>query len=64
MSGEGAPSPEELVAMMGKPEVQFTAVPMGVQRFATFMQRAGLIKTAPASWKDLFFPEAHDQDGN
>jgi NitT/TauT family transport system substrate-binding protein len=57
-------SPDELMAMMNKPEIQFTAVPMGVQRFATFMQRIGLIKTGPESWKDLFFAEAHGMPGN
>jgi NitT/TauT family transport system substrate-binding protein len=55
---------EELLAMMEKPEIQFTNRPLGVQRFSEFMHRIGLVKAKPESWKDLFFPEAHGLEGN
>jgi NitT/TauT family transport system substrate-binding protein len=29
-----------------------------------FMHRVGLIKTKPASWKDLFFDSAHSLPGS
>jgi NitT/TauT family transport system substrate-binding protein len=57
-------SAEELVAMMEKPEIQFTNRPLGVQRFSEFMHRIGLVKAKPESWRDLFFPEAASLDGN
>jgi NitT/TauT family transport system substrate-binding protein len=33
-------------------------------RLVEFMQRIGRLKRAPASWKDVFLPEAHDLSGN
>ncbi len=57
-------SAEELVAILGEPGVVFDVAPVGMQKFATFMAKAGTIKTAPASWKDFFFAEAHSLAGN
>ena len=57
-------SAEELVAILGEPGVVFDVAPVGMQKFATFMAKAGTIKTAPASWKDFFFVEAHTLAGN
>ena len=57
-------SAEELVAILGEPGVVFDVAPVGMQKFATFMAKAGTIKTAPASWKDFFFAEAHVLNGN
>ena len=42
----------------------FTTAPRGLMKFAEFMHRTGSLKVAPASWKDLFFPEAHYLTGN
>jgi len=33
-------------------------------RTAEFMHRTARVKERPASWKDLFFPEAHRFSGN
>ena len=55
---------EELVAILAEPGVVFDVAPVGMQKFATFMAKAGTIKTTPASWKDFFFPEAHGLNGN
>ena len=56
-------SAEELVAILAEPGVVFDVTPVGMQKFATFMAKAGTIKTAPASWKDFFFAEAHALNG-
>ncbi len=56
-------SAEELVAILAEPGVVFDVAPVGMQKFATFMAKAGTIKTAPASWKDFFFAEAHALNG-
>ncbi len=55
---------EELVAILAEPGVVFDVAPVGMQKFAAFMAKAGTIKTAPASWKDFFFPEAHGLNGS
>jgi hypothetical protein len=33
-------------------------------KFARFMQSTGMIKTAPSSWQDYFFPEVHSLSGS
>ena len=55
---------EDLSDMIGDPDLGFTTAPAGVMRLAEFMQRIGRLKRIPQSWKDLFFPEAHDLPGN
>jgi NitT/TauT family transport system substrate-binding protein len=55
---------EELVTMMKQPGGAFTLVPEGVAKIAAFMARAGTIRTAPPSWKDMFFDNVHDQPGS
>jgi NitT/TauT family transport system substrate-binding protein len=55
---------EDIEKMISAPEVQFTTVPQNTVKYADFMARTGLIKTKPASWKDLFFPTAQSQQGS
>ncbi len=57
-------SAEELVELLKEPGVVFDVAPVGMQKFATFMAKVGTLKTAPASWKDFFFAEAHVLPGN
>lgn len=46
------------------PQVAFTTTPQKVGAYAEFMARIQMIKTAPDSWKDLFFPNMHDKRGS
>lgn len=55
---------DELIALLKEPGVVFDVAPVGMQKFATFMAKVGTLKTAPASWKDFFFAEAHALNGN
>ena len=55
---------DQLVEILNKPEINFTLVPQNVMKQAEFMYKAGTIKTMPASWKDLFFPEAASLQGS
>jgi NitT/TauT family transport system substrate-binding protein len=45
------------------PQVRWTMVPENTMRFARFMQSTGMLKVAPASWQDYFFPEVHALSG-
>jgi NitT/TauT family transport system substrate-binding protein len=38
--------------------------PENTMKFARFMHDVGTLKAAPASWRDLFFPEIHDASGS
>ena len=55
---------DELVAQITAPEFKFTRTPNGVMTLVTFMSRIGTVKSKPASWKELFFEEAHALPGN
>ena len=55
---------DEIAAVIESPEVVFTTSPQNVMKYARFMSEVGTLKTKPASWKDLFFPEIHDREGN
>jgi NitT/TauT family transport system substrate-binding protein len=55
---------DELVAITTGPHQSFGVVPEGVMRFGDFMAKIGTLRHAPASWKDVFFPEIADQPGS
>jgi NitT/TauT family transport system substrate-binding protein len=50
--------------MIGDPEFSYAPEPENVMKIYGFMHRVGALKTMPASWQDLFFPEAHGMKGN
>jgi len=55
---------EEVLEMLNDPHIQFTTQPMNIMKLAGFMARRGQIKTPPADWKELFFPEAYPRGGS
>ena len=63
-TAESGFTPEELLEVVSDPSVKFTTTPENVTKYAEFMHDAGTIKTRPASWKDLFFPEIHAGPGS
>ena len=56
-------SVDEVVAMIRAPNVVYSTTPNATMVFAKFMFKTGLIKTQPASWKEFFFPVAHNLPG-
>jgi NitT/TauT family transport system substrate-binding protein len=42
----------------------YSPAPSKLGAFAGFMHRVGTIKSNPASWKDLFYPEVHEMAGS
>jgi len=50
--------------MISDPEFSYAPEPENVMKIYGFMHRVGALKTMPASWQDLFFPEAHGLRGN
>ena len=63
-SGDTATKTELLEQFLDDPQTIFELNPRGVMKYAAFMKEHGLIARAPASWKDVFFPEADGLDGN
>jgi NitT/TauT family transport system substrate-binding protein len=65
MEMEGAKlDPAFVRELITDPEDPFTIVPEQTFAFVEFMQRTGRLKGRFAGWKDLFFPEIHDQPGS
>ena len=46
------------------PQVRWTMVPENTMKFARFMVTTGMLREPPASWRDYFFPEIHNEDGS
>jgi NitT/TauT family transport system substrate-binding protein len=57
-------SPEFVEGIISDKDVNFTTVPEGAQKFADFEAKVGLIKQAPASWRDLFQPGLGEKPGS
>ena len=57
-------SPDFVHNVLAGPQVKWTLVPENTMKYADFMHKVGTIKEAPASWKDLFFPEIGDKAGS
>jgi NitT/TauT family transport system substrate-binding protein len=57
-------SADDLVSMITDPDIDYTTTPANLMKHAEFMYKVGRIKRLPASWKDLFFAEAHDLKGS
>jgi NitT/TauT family transport system substrate-binding protein len=55
---------DKVTAVISGPQVHWTMAPLNTMKFATFMHSVGSLKEAPKSWKDLFFPEIHDEKGS
>src|SRR5262249_35850567 len=54
---------EDIMEVLNDPAIQYTTKVGGINAFVTFMAKTGTLKSPPASWKDMFFPEALAQGG-
>jgi len=57
-------SPDMVARIVSGPQVSWTMAPQGTLTYARFMREAGSVKTAPAQWQDMFFPEVHGLGGS
>jgi NitT/TauT family transport system substrate-binding protein len=55
---------DELEKMVADPDVDYTTTPVSIMKIVDFMYSVGRIKKKPASWKEMFFPEAHGLNGS
>lgn len=54
---------DDLVASFFGPDMIYSRTPANVAKILDFMHRIGSIKTKAASWKDMYFVEAHALPG-
>jgi NitT/TauT family transport system substrate-binding protein len=57
-------SVDDIYTMIAAKDYAYTLAPQKVYKTAEFMHKIGTIKTKPASWKDLFFPEVQGLSGD
>jgi len=55
---------DDMYTLMTSPNLVFTKLPSNVGPMLDFMSRVGSLKNKPASWKDVFFPEAQSLPGS
>lgn len=63
-STQGKELLEDTLAILNDPHTEYTTTPKNIMKYADFMQQIGLIKAAPKTWTDLFFPEVHSLPGS
>jgi len=56
-SGDKMPV-EELTGILNDPAIRYTMRLEGIGPFVDFMAKSGTLKSPPANWRDMFFPEA------
>lgn len=57
-------TPEQLAAVITRPEIDWTTTPNRMMVFARFMHSTNAIAHVPGRWNDLFFPGASALNGN
>ncbi|WP_136419522.1 ABC transporter substrate-binding protein [Herbaspirillum sp. ST 5-3] len=54
---------DEVLGQLTDKEIEFTAVPHGIEKYSKFMNEIGTAKSN-ATWKDLTFPAVHNKKGS
>jgi NitT/TauT family transport system substrate-binding protein len=62
--GKDAAGEKLIASILNDPQVTFTTTPHGIQQYADFMSRTGMIKQKAGSWKELFFPNMQNKNGS
>ena len=57
-------SVEELLRDVKSEGIKYSMTPTGLMKVSTFMQKIGMIKTVPPSWKDYAFEHLHGLPGS
>lgn len=57
-------SPDFVHKILSSRDFIVTTTPQGIMKYAEFMHRTKSIRNRPASWKDVYFPEIHNEPGS
>ncbi len=55
---------DDLLRIVNDPQNIYTLTPQNTMKYVDFMHKIGTIKVKPASWKEMFFPGAHNLPGS
>jgi NitT/TauT family transport system substrate-binding protein len=64
LTGDKKNSADDLMKMITDPDIDYKTAPDNLMKHVEFMHKVGRLKHMPASWKDMFFAEAHDLKGS
>ena len=64
MTKEKRMSEDELTALFSSKDMEYTKAPNNLMKMVNFLYSIGSVKSKPESWKELFFPEAHELSGS
>lgn len=64
MSGDKRLTRADLLKLFNNRNYQFSTTPLNFMKYVNFLYSIGTIKTKPASWKDMFFPNMHNRHGS
>jgi NitT/TauT family transport system substrate-binding protein len=57
-------SAEYIEKLIRLPENEWTMVPKKVMSYAEYMGRVGMLRSRAATWRDIFFEDAHGLPGS
>lgn len=57
-------SEDEVLALLKDGSIVYDAVPHGLMTYAQFMHQLGMLKTMPASWREVVVPALRDAPGD
>ena len=55
---------DDILKIINDPTIEYSLQPKNIMQMVDFMNKTGSIKVKPASWKDMFFPNAHSMAGS
>ena len=55
---------DDILQMLEDPEIKYTTTPHNMMKYVDFMYKVGSIKKKPASWREMFFPNAQKLQGS
>ena len=65
IASENSKTPkDDIVAMLTDGSIVYAVAPTGLVNLAAFMAKTGELKSAPASWQDVFFPLLGNRNGS
>ncbi len=64
VSEKARSTPEQILEIMRQPGLRYSTTPTGLMKFSAFMQKIGMTKAVPPSWRDYAFEHLHAAPGN
>jgi NitT/TauT family transport system substrate-binding protein len=57
-------TPEQILEIMRQDGIKYTMTPAGLMKFAAFMNKIGMVKAVPGSWRDYAYEHLYSLPGS